>query len=149
MALMKWEPFKDLLSLQDRVNRFFDEFFPRRGGLEEEGLVRGSWSPAVDIYETDSDVVLKAELPGMKQDDIRLEIRENVLTLKGERKQESELQTDNYHRLERSYGAFQRTFTLPGAIQQDKVTAKFKDGVLEVVIPKAEAAKPKSIKIEG
>jgi len=149
MALVRWEPFRELMTLQDRMNRLFGDFFPRQAGLEEESIAGGVWSPAVDIYETDNDIVLKAELPGMKQEDIQLDIRDNVLTLKGERRQESDVKEGSYHRVERSYGAFQRMFTLPNVIQQDKVKAKYKDGVLEVTMPKAEVAKPKHIAIEG
>lgn len=149
MALMRWEPFRDLMTMQDKMNRLFNEFFARPGSYEEEGIVRGTWSPAVDIYETDNDIVLKAELPGMSQEDIQLEIRENVLTLKGERKQERQVEESNYHRVERSYGTFQRMFTLPNAIQQDRVKARYKDGILEVTMPKAEVSKPKHIAIES
>jgi HSP20 family protein len=149
MAITRWEPFRDLMTMQERMNRLFNEFFSRPAGYEEESTVQGKWTPAVDIYETDSEVVLKAELPGMTQEDIHIEIRENVLTLKGERKQESEAEEGEYHRVERSYGTFQRMFTLPSVIQHEKVKARYKDGVLEVTMPKAEAAKPKHIAIEG
>ncbi len=141
MALKRWEPFKDVMTLQERMNRVFNEFFSRPV-MEEEGLSRGVWSPAVDICETENEIILKAELPGMKQEDIQLEIRDNVLVLKGERKSGSEVEEGSYHRLERPYGAFQRTFTLPGAVRYEEVRAKYKDGLLEVVIPRWKKPNP-------
>lgn len=147
MALVRWEPFKDLLSIHDRMNRLFEDTFYRGKGLEEE-LTKGTWTPSVDIYETQEDIVLKAELPGLEQKDISIEVRDNTLTLRGEKKFEKEVKEENYHRIERSYGTFQRMFTLPDTVQQDKVKAKFKDGVLEIIMPKVEKAKPKLIKVD-
>ncbi|MEK6589825.1 MAG: Hsp20/alpha crystallin family protein [Nitrospinota bacterium] len=147
MSLVRWEPFKDLLSIQERMNRLFEDNFFRTRGLGEE-LTKGTWTPAVDIYETQQDIVLKAELPGLDQKDISVEVRDNTLTLKGEKKFEKEVKEENYHRVERSYGTFQRMFTLPDIVQQDKVTAKFKDGVLEIILPKEEKTKPKLIKVD-
>ena len=149
MAITRWEPFKDLMIMQERMNRLFNEFFSRPAGYDEEGTGQGAWAPLVDICETDDDMILKAELPGMKQEDIQIEIRENVLTLKGERKQENDLKEGQYHRVERSFGAFQRLFTLPNAIQPEKVKARYKDGVLEITMPKAEVVRPRHIDIEG
>ncbi len=146
MAIVRWDPFKELLTLQERMNRLFDEVLPRT--REEEGLGKGVWSPAVDIYETEDSIVLKAELPGIKREDISVEIKDNVLVLKGEKKFERDVKEENYHRMERSYGAFQRSFTLPNIVDKDKVKARYKDGVLEVILPKAEEAKPKHIKVE-
>ncbi|MBI3812930.1 MAG: Hsp20/alpha crystallin family protein [Nitrospinae bacterium] len=147
MALVRWEPFKDLLSIHDRMNKLFEDAFFRAPGMEE-GIAKGTWVPAVDIYETQNDIVLKAELPGLEQKDITVEVKDNILILKGERKFEKEVKEENYHRIERSYGTFQRVFTLPGTVQQDKVKAKFKDGVLEITMSKEEKAKPKMIKVE-
>ncbi len=107
-----------------------------------------AWSPAVDVYETSEGIVLKAELPGLNKEDIDIQIKDNTVTLKGERHVEKDVKEENYLRVERAYGAFHRTFTLPTAIQTEKVRAVFKDGVLELNIPKAEDAKPKQIKIE-
>lgn len=146
MALMRWDPFKELLTLQERMNRLFDEVLPK--AREEEGLARGVWSPAVDIYETEDSIVLKAELPGINKDDVSVEIKDNVLVLKGEKRFEKDVKEENYHRMERAYGAFQRSFTLPNIVDKDKIKAKYKDGILEVVLPKAEEAKPKQIKVE-
>ncbi|MEJ2068311.1 MAG: Hsp20/alpha crystallin family protein, partial [Deltaproteobacteria bacterium] len=107
------------------------------------------WSPVVDIYETDESVILKAELPGMTKEDISIEINENNLVLKGERCFQKDIKEENYHRIERSYGTFSRSFTLPDTVDRDNVTANFKDGILEITIPKIEGAKPKQIEIKG
>ncbi|MFQ5846876.1 MAG: Hsp20/alpha crystallin family protein [Candidatus Methylomirabilales bacterium] len=147
MAIVRWDPFQDLVSLQDRMNRFFEQTMARSRG-DREGVVAGTWAPAVDIYETADSVVLKAELPGLTKDDIDMQVRDNILTLKGERRLEKEVKEENYLRVERAYGNFQRAFTIPAAVQADKIRAVFKDGILEVNIPKAEEAKPKQIKIE-
>jgi HSP20 family protein len=147
MAIVRWNPFQDLVSLQERMNRLFEQTLDRSRG-EREGMVAGTWAPAVDIYETPDSIVLQAELPGLSKDDIDIQVRDNVLTLKGERRSEKEIKEGNYLRVERAYGGFQRAFTLPAAVQADKIRAVFKDGVLDVSIPKAEEAKPKQIKIE-
>lgn len=147
MAITRWDPFHDLISLQERMNRLFDQTMARSRG-EQEGMVGNSWAPAVDIYETADSVVLNAELPGLSKDDIDIQVRDNVLTLKGERRLEKEVKQENYLRVERAYGGFQRAFTLPASIQADKIRAVFKNGVLEVSIPKAAEVKPKQIKIE-
>jgi HSP20 family protein len=135
-----------MVTIRERMNRIFDDFF--RTQEVGEGLPAGAWSPAVDIYETANEVVLKAELPGLSQKDIQLEIKDNTLTLKGERVKEQEVKEENYYRRERIYGSFHRAFTLPGTVQQDKIQARYKDGILEVIMPKAEAAKPRQIKVE-
>jgi HSP20 family protein len=147
MAIVRWNPFQDLVSLQERMNRLFEQTLDRSRG-EREGMVAGTWAPAVDIYETPDSIVLQAELPGLSKDDIDIQVRDNVLTLKGERRSEKEIKEGNYLRVERAYGGFQRAFTLPAAVQADKIRAVFKDGVLDVNIPKAEEAKPKQIKID-
>ena len=147
MAIVRWDPFQDLISLQERMNRLFEQTLDRSRG-EREVMVAGTWAPAVDIYETPESIVLQAELPGLGKDDIDIQVRDNVLTLKGERRSEKEVKEGNYLRVERAYGGFQRAFTLPAAVQADKIRAVFKDGVLDVSIPKAEEAKPKQIKIE-
>ena len=146
MALMRWDPFKELLTLQERMNRLFDEVLPK--AREEEGLARGVWSPAVDIYETEDSIVLKAELPGISKDDVTVEVKDNVLVLKGEKRFEKDVKEENYHRMERAYGAFQRSFTLPNIVDKNRIKARYKDGILEVILPKAEEAKPKHIKVE-
>lgn len=142
MALIRWDPFQEMSALQERMNRLFSDVraqAPVRG----EEIVQGAWIPAVDIFETNEAIVLKAELPGITAQDISVEVKDNTLTLKGEKKFEKEVKEENYHRVERSYGSFQRAFTLPGTIHQEKVKAKFKDGILEITLPKVEEAKPK------
>lgn len=129
------------------MNRLFSEVLAR-SPIGEEEISRGAWVPAVDIFETPESIVLKAELPGITKDDIFVEVKDNTLSLKGEKKFEKEVKEENYHRVERSYGSFQRAFTLPSTGQQDKVKAKFKDGILQIVLPKVEEAKPKQIKVE-
>ncbi len=147
MSLIRWRPTRDLLSIRDEVNRLFDNFFT---GVPERrrGLLEGEWAPSVDIAETDNDVVVTAELPGVKQDDVDITITDDVLILKGEKKEEKEVKEKNYHRIERSYGSFQRSVSLPAGVQADKAKATYKDGVLHITVPKAEEAKPKQIKID-
>ncbi|MBZ5551881.1 MAG: Hsp20/alpha crystallin family protein [Acidobacteriia bacterium] len=146
MAIVRCEPFRDLITLQDRMNRLLDERFGRlRTG--NESMDSGAWSPAVDIYETDHDIVVKAELPEMKEKDLDIRLVNNTLTLKGERKFEKETQEENYHRVERAYGAFSRSFTLPTSVDQDKISAEYKDGVLKITLPKKVETKSKQIKV--
>jgi len=146
MAVVKWDPLRDLLSIQERMNRLFEQTLSR--SRAEEGIAASTWSPAVDIYETPETIVMKAELPGLSREDIEIHIRDNTLTLRGERRFAKDVQQENYLRIERAYGAFQRSFTLPATMQQDKIRAVFRDGVLELTLPKAEEAKPKKIAIE-
>ncbi len=148
MAIVRWEPFRDLVSLQDRMNRIFDDAFRgARPGTEEEWALGGSWAPAVDIYEQGHDIVLKAELPGVDPKDVDVRVENNVLTLRGERKFDNEVKRESYHRVERAYGAFSRSFTLPNVVDTEKIKAEFKDGVLRVSLPKKEEAKPKQVAI--
>lgn len=137
--------FRELATLQDRMNRIFQETVSR--GQDEE-LYTGTWAPPVDIFETKDKVVLKAELPGLREDQIQLRFENGVLTLEGERKFEKETGEENYHRVERSYGKFQRSFTLPATIENDKIAASFSNGVLTVSLPKREETKPKQIRIQ-
>ncbi|MBZ5534983.1 MAG: Hsp20/alpha crystallin family protein [Acidobacteriia bacterium] len=146
MAKVRCEPFRDLITLQDRMNRLFDERFGRlRAG--DGPMDTGVWSPAVDIYETDHDIVVKAELPEMKEKDIDIRLENDTLTLKGERKLEKETREENYHRVERAYGAFSRSFTLPTSVDQDRITAEYRDGVLKITLPKKAETKSKQIKV--
>jgi HSP20 family protein len=145
MAIVRWEPFRDLLTTQDRFNRLFNETFSNVFG--EEGLSTRGWNPAVDVYETDHDLVLKAELPGIDPKDVDIRVEDGTLYLKGERKQESEVKEGSYHRVERSYGSFTRSFALPGSVNLDNIKADYKDGVLTLTMAKREEAKPKTIKI--
>jgi HSP20 family protein len=148
MALARWTPMRNLASFQDEMNRMFQEFF--RGGTgEEAGWGLRPWTPAVDIYDTNDALVLKAELPGVSKDDVSIEIHNNTLILRGERKHEAEVKEGDYYRAERAFGTFQRSFVLPTLVDQDKVQATYKDGVLELRLPKSEAAKPKRIAISS
>lgn len=146
MAVVKWDPFRDLISIQDRMNRLFEQTLTRSRG--EEGVSATTWTPAVDIYETADMIVMKAELPGVAREDIQIQIDGNTLTLRGERRFAKDVQEESYLRIERAYGSFHRSFTLPAGVQQDRVRALFKDGVLELSLPKAEEAKPKKIAID-
>ena len=147
MAVVRWEPFRDLLSLQDRMNRMFDESY--RGGrcASNDWALGGSWAPAVDIYEHQGNIVLTAELPGVDAKDVDVRVENNVLTLRGERKWSDEVQRESYHRVERAYGSFTRSFTLPNVVDTERIKADFKDGMLKLVLPKKEEAKPKQISI--
>ena len=148
MAIVRWwDPFRDLAAIQDRMNQLFDDTLARSRDREEGGRT-GMWTPAVDIYETDASVVVKAELPGIEKERIGVEVKDGMLTLRGERKVEKDVKEENYHRIERSYGTFLRTFSLPVSVDPDKVTATFKDGVLEIDIPKQEKAKPRKVKVD-
>lgn len=146
MALIRWDPFRDLLSIQERMNRLFDDSIARRRGMEGTSTF-AAWSPAVDIVEKENEIELIAELPGIKQEDIKLEVKENVLTIFGERKLKKDVKEENFHRIERSYGKFQRSFSMPGSIKQDEVKATYKDGLLTVILPKVEYSKTKQIDI--
>jgi len=127
------------------MSRLFNAFFTRTSDRTEGRTL--SWSPLVDISETDDKIKVTAEVPGMKKDDIKISIQDNVLTLKGEKKQEKEEKDKNSHRVERAYGAFERSFSLPASVQTDKVKASYKEGVLTISLPKPEEAKPKEIDI--
>ena len=146
MALARWTPYRDAMSVRDEMNRLFNEFFGRSTG-EEGTWFSGAWTPPVDIYETDAELVLKAELPGFSKDEIGIELKENTLVIKGERKREDEMKEGNYHRVERAYGAFQRSFMLPTTVDHEKVKASYKDGILELHLPKVPAAQPKRIAV--
>ena len=148
MVIVRWlDPFRDLSAIQERMNQIFEDALARSRG-REEGLRTGMWTPAVDIYENNDSVVVKAELPGVERDQISVEVKDGILTLRGERKFEKEVKEESYHRIERSYGNFQRSFSLPVSVEQDEVTARFKDGVLEVILPKKEQARPKQIQVD-
>ena len=145
MAVVRWDPFRDLNMLQDRMNRLFDD--TGRTWRPDEPAATTTWSPAVDIFETEGEIVVKAELPGMERNDIGVNLEKNVLTVKGERRFTKETKDDNYHRIERSYGTFSRAFSIPTTVDEEKIRADYKDGVLKIVLPKKEQAKPKQIRI--
>jgi HSP20 family protein len=145
MTIFRWEPFRELLESQQHFNRLFNEPFSRF--FEDGGLASRTWAPPVDIYETDQHVVLKAELPGVDPKDVEARVEEGTLYLKGERKFENEVKEENYHRIERSYGSFVRTFSLPSSVDPHKAKAEYKNGVLTLTLPKREEAKPRTIQI--
>jgi len=146
MAITRWDPFRDLSILQERMNRVFEDAAVR-GWKNDEPSSTTSWSPSVDIYETDSEIMVQAELPGVDRKDIALQLENNVLTLKGDRRFEKETNQENYHRIERSYGGFSRAFTIPTIVDEDKIRADYKDGILKIALPKKEQVKAKQIKI--
>jgi HSP20 family protein len=141
MTLTRWNPTRDLFRIQEEFDRLF------RGFLPETSLARGTWEPAVDICEADHEYSITADLPGLTKDEIKVNYQDGVLTIFGEKKQEKEEKGKNYHRLERGYGAFERSFRLPSRVQADKIRAEFKDGVLHLTLPKADEARPKEIPI--
>ena len=146
MNLVKWSPWREMETFQDSFGNFFREpFFGMSWLNDEEGL--GRWEPAVDIYDDNDKVVIKAELPGVDKKDIEVDLKDHVLTLKGERSYEKEAKEDNYYHKERAFGKFQRAFRLPVNLDPEKINADFKDGVLKIEIPKSEEAKPKKITV--
>jgi HSP20 family protein len=148
MALARWTPMGNFQSFQDEMNRLFNEFF-RGGSGGEASWGTYTWAPPVDIYETDDALVLTADLPGVPKDAVSIDIHQNTLMLRGERKPAAEVPADRYHRVERAYGTFQRSFVLPTLVDQEHVQATYHDGILELRLPKSEAAKPKRIAIQS
>ena len=146
MTLLRWRPYQDLLNLQERMNQVMKNDFFRDGDANDMSMT--SWSPATDIYETKDEFVFKLEVPGMTKDDIQIEFNKDTLVIKGERKEEKEVKEDDYHRIERRCGTFTRSFNLPKNIDEKKIDASMKDGVLELRLPKAEEAKVKAIPIK-
>jgi HSP20 family protein len=131
--------------LQERMNRLFDD--ASRGWRTDEPVATTTWSPAIDIFETENEIVVKAELPGVDRKDISVHLENGVLTLRGERRFEKETKDENYHRIERSYGGFSRSFSIPMLVDEQNIQADYKDGILKILLPKKEQAKPKQIKI--
>ena len=145
MAIVRYNPFRELRSMQEQMNRLLDLKWDRESGEE---LREGIWQPPVDIYEDEDSVVIKAEVPDIDQKDIEVRIEDNTLTLRGERKLDQSVRKDNYHRVERYYGPFQRSFSIPPTIDQEKVKASCDRGVLTVILPKRAEKKPKQINVE-
>ncbi|MDH4187817.1 MAG: Hsp20/alpha crystallin family protein [Nitrospira sp.] len=148
MTLVRWDPFRDLEDMSVRLNRIFNHrpALPRTS--DKETLVVADWMPSVDISETDGEYQIKAEIPDVKKEDVKVTVENGVLTIQGERKQEKEDKGKKYHRVERSYGSFVRSFTLPDLVDEEKVKAEFKDGVLNLQLPKSEKTKPKAIEVK-
>ena len=148
MAIRKWDPFKDLVTAHDNLNRMF-EVNVTAGGHRDLQSSRGAWSPVVDLYDRGNSLVLRAELPGLEREDIALELRDRMLVLSGQRRFTREVKDEQYHRIERSYGKFYRTFTMPYEVNREQVEATYRNGVLEVVLPRSAAAGSRQIAIEG
>ncbi|MBA5873749.1 MAG: Hsp20 family protein [Nitrospira sp. CR1.2] len=149
MAIVRWDPFRELQDMSDRLNRMIAN--PASGGSVGQGkevMTVADWTPTVDISETEAEYAIKAELPEVKREDVKVTVEDGVLTIQGERKQEKEEKGKKYHRVERSYGRFVRTFTLPDTVDEGKVRAEYADGVLHLHLPKSEKAKPKQIEVK-
>jgi len=145
MAIVKVDPFREFAAMQDRMNRLFGNVYLR----DEDTGVRGAWVPAVDIYETENhDLVVRAELPGLTRENIEVSVENSTLVLKGDKKLDTEVKEENYRRIERTYGTFHRSFTLPNTVDPSRISAEFKNGVLTVKLPFREEAKPRQIQVE-
>jgi HSP20 family protein len=147
MNVVKYDPFRELRNLQDEMTRLFTGTRPATTSRED--INYGAWAPNVDIYEDKERLILEAELPGMSLDDFEISVENNVMTLRGERKFEKKTEGDNYHRVERSYGSFTRSFTLPQTVTADGATADFENGILRVSLPKREETKARKIEVSG
>jgi HSP20 family protein len=147
MSIVRWEPFRDMMTLREAMDRLFEESFvsPRR----REWLTPAEGALALDVYETDDSIVVKSSIPGVKPEDVEINIKGNILSISGETKEEEDVKEDNYMRRERRYGAFSRSLALPEGVNTDKAEAEFEDGVLKLTIPKAPEAQPKTIKVKG
>src|SRR4051795_11139830 len=147
MAIVRWEPFRELATLQNEVNRLFNTAYDDAPASGNNGGTLRRWMPAMDLVETEDHFVLRADLPGLGEEDVNIEVEDRVLTISGERKAEHEATKEGYHRVERAFGAFSRSLTLPEGIDPDAVAATFERGVLEVRIPKPEERKPRKVSI--
>ena len=147
MAIVRFDPFRDLAVLQDRMNRLFNEAYTPR--QSDDLMSRGTWTPPVDIYEVEGALVLKAELPDMRREDIDVSVENNMLTIRGERKLEHEIKQESFHRIERAYGNFVRSFSLPNTVDTSKIGADYKNGVLSIKLPVREEAKARQIQIDA
>jgi HSP20 family protein len=146
MNLVRWNPLGEMTAMQNRINRMFNDPHWLASRMDDDTGM-GRWNPAVDLYEKDDYFVIKAELPGVDKKDVAIDLKDRVLTLSGERSFENEVKEENYYRRERSYGKFQRAFTLPADVDSDKIKAEFKDGLLQIEVPKPEEQKPKQVTI--
>ena len=147
MAMTRFDPFRDLAVLQDRMNRMFNDSYGTRR-QEDHMLNRGTWTPAVDIYEAEGELVLKAELADMRREDVDVTVENHTLTIRGERKLDDAIKQENFHRVERAYGGFVRTFSLPTTVDTGRIGAEYKNGVLTVKLPLREETKPRTINVE-
>ena len=144
-VIARWDPFREFSTLQDRMNRLFRESYGPEG--RDESLSTSQFAPPVDVYEDEHNVVLKVEVPGIDEKDIDVRVENNVLTVHGERKVEKEEKEENFRRIERQYGSFTRTFTVPSTVDAESIQADYDKGILKIVLPKKAEAKPKSIKV--
>lgn len=149
MALVRWEPVRELNTLQQEINRLFGSFFDQPATVPANGGSLRRWIPAMDLVETDDAYVLRADLPGLSSEDVKIEFEENVLTISGERRTEDDKRADGYYRIERASGAFARSLTLPRGVDAERIEAKFTDGVLEIRIPRPEQSKPRRVTIDA
>ena len=145
MTLVRWSPLREMMAMHEQMNRLMNE----SSGRSADDFDYGTWLPAVDLKEEEGRYLLAVELPGIKREDIEIHLENGILTIRGERRFEKESQKENYHRIERAYGKFSRTFSLPTRVNAEAIAATYCDGVLEVVVPKAEESKPKKIAIQG
>jgi HSP20 family protein len=148
MAITRWDPFRDVLALQNRMNSLFQDFNRNNTGDGSDLMTTASFVPPVDIYEDEHKITLKLEVPGMKESDLDIQLENNVLTVRGERKFENEEKEENFHRIERRYGSFFRSFTIPNTVNPESVKANYDAGVLRIELEKRAEAKPKQIKVE-
>lgn len=147
MSILKWDPFRNMATLQGRINRLFEDAFPAVAENSED-LTESAWHPLVDIFETDSSIIVQVDLPGVDKEDVSVEVKENFLIIKGERRSDSMVGDDSYYRRERAWGAFQRSFAMQSVIAPDKIKATFKNGVLSIDVPKPETEQPKQISVD-
>jgi HSP20 family protein len=147
-AITRWDPFKELNELESRLATMFGRAPVRKDGEKDEAMTVAEWAPLVDITEDEKEYLIKAELPEVKKDDVKVSVQDGVLSISGERKSEKEEKNKKFHRVEWAYGSFSRSFTLPEDADADKVAGDFKDGVLKVHVPKSEKAKPKKIEVK-
>jgi HSP20 family protein len=147
MNLVRWDPFRELEEVSTRLNRLFNQSLGRRT-VEDEGSLLAEWAPAIDVQETDAEYLIKADLPEVKKEEVRVELQDGIICLQGERKQEKEEKGKKFHRIERAYGRFERRLALPSEVDAQKVAAEFKDGVLRVHLPKSASVKPRSVEVK-
>jgi HSP20 family protein len=147
MNLVRWDPFRELEEVSTRLNRLFHQPLGRRL-IDDEGSLMAEWAPAVDVQETDGEYLIKADLPDVKKEDVHVELQDGMLCLRGERRQEKEEKGKKFHRVERAYGQFERRLALPSEVDPQKVAAEFKNGVLNVHLPKSASAKPKAVEVK-
>ena len=145
MAIIRWDPFRDIITLREKMNRLFEDAVTARG--EEKDMISSTWTPSVDIFETENALILTAEVPGIEEDNIEIKIEDNTLSLKGERNFEKETKEEYYHRIERAYGSLHRSFTLPHYVDSDNIEAVHENGILKINMPKKPELKPRQVKI--